>query len=35
MTGVDHYGKIDGLYANAGVEGPGSAEDCTVELVAV
>ena len=28
---VDHYGKIDGLYANAGIEGAGSAEDCTLE----
>jgi NAD(P)-dependent dehydrogenase (short-subunit alcohol dehydrogenase family) len=28
---TDHYGGVDGLFANAGVEGPGSAEDCTLE----
>ena len=28
---LEHHGRIDGLYANAGVEGAGSAEDCTLD----
>jgi NAD(P)-dependent dehydrogenase (short-subunit alcohol dehydrogenase family) len=27
---LDNFGQIDGLYANAGVEGAGSAEECTL-----